>query len=226
MYRNILAFIGLSLVNPLCMLASFSACMYLGVYQRVGTAEEQFDARFFPVYLTIGMFVLLLQLFVAYGVARIVHRGGARIMMADVTRAFLFAQKPFYFFIVAVPVLMTKVEGNAVVFGAFFAFPFVVVAGVFAVRRMQKSLRTFVGRPAASYTKDSSPATHAEPASIVRVQRNGVMAAIAGTFALAVIASLLVVWRYGLVLTHILRCGRGRGSLGVVVSASAGRNSG
>ena len=120
--------------------------MDMGVYQRVGSALEQFDLRFMPVYLAVGMFVLLLQLCVVVGVARTVYRESG-MTMANVTPAFLHAQRLFYFLAVAVPVLMTTIEDNAVVFGAIFAFPFVVVAGLFAVQRMRRSLRA-LGRRA------------------------------------------------------------------------------
>jgi hypothetical protein len=189
MYRKILAFVGLSLVNPLCMLASFIVCMGMGAYERVGAALEQFDLRFVPVYLAVGMFVLLLQLLIVYGIARTVYRG-SRMTMANVTQAFLLAQRPFYFFIVAVPVLMTTIEDNAVVFGAIFAFPFVAVAGVFAIQRMRRSLRALAARPASSNAGDSSSIVLAEIASAPSDRHDGALPAIARTLALAVIASV------------------------------------
>ena len=111
MFWRLVAFLGLSLINPLCMAVSFCVCMGMDVYRPTSTNVVTFDARFFPIYLTTGMLVLLLQLFLVYGIARLIYRG-RRVTVAKVARAFLSAQKPFLFLVLALPLLLGDVEGN------------------------------------------------------------------------------------------------------------------
>lgn len=176
MFWRLVAFLGLSLINPLCMALSFCVCMGMDVYRPTSTNVVTFDARFFPVYLTIGMLAILLQLLLVYGIARLAYRG-RRVTVAKVARAFLSAQKPFLFLVLALPLLLGDVEGNVLAFGAIFAFPFVVVAGVFAVLSLFRKLK----------------ATADEPSDEGVV----LMATVAGATAIAVCASLLVIWTYG-----------------------------
>ena len=175
MLWRLVAFLGLSLINPLCMAVSFCVCMGMDVYRPTSTNVVTFDARFFPVYLTAGMLVLLLQLFLVYGIARLIYRG-RRVTVAKVARVFLSAQKPFLFLVLALPLLLGDVEGNVLAFGAIFAFPFVVVAGVFTTLSLFRKLKATVDEP----SKDDV-----------------FMAAVAGVMAIAVCASFLVIWAWG-----------------------------
>lgn len=170
------AFLGLSLVNPLCMVVSFCFCMGMDIYQPTSTNVYTFDAPFFPVYLTVGMLTLLVQLLAVYGAARIVHRGQP-VQLARVAQAFLSAQKPFLFLALALPLLLGDVEGNALAFGAIFAAPFVVVAAVFAARSLRKKLAT------ATHEPSNESAAFAAP--------------VGGATAIAACASLAVIWTYG-----------------------------
>ena len=176
MFWHAVAFLGFSLVNPVCMVASFVVCLDMTVYRPTGANEAQFDARFFPVYLTVGVVVQFLQVLLAYAIARWRHREG-RVTLAEATDAFLFAQRPFVIFVVPLFMLLNEIEGNVVAFTAIYAFPFVVLTAGLVTARFFKRLKALVGEP-----------SRRAVASLI---------AIAGVSAVAAVASLVVIWIYG-----------------------------
>lgn len=143
MFRSALLFAGLSLVNPLCMAASFCVCMAMDVYQPRPANEAAFDARFFPVYLTVGMLVLLLQWLLVDGLARLRYRGRP-VTLVKVAGPFLSSQKPFFFLVIFLPLLLGVVEGNCLAFGIIYAFPFILIAGFFTALILSRKLRAAV----------------------------------------------------------------------------------
>lgn len=176
MFWRTAVFLGFSLVNPLCMVASFAVCLEMDVYGRVGANEAQFDARFFPVYLTVGIVVQLLQILLAYGIARWKHREG-RTTLAEAADAFLFAERPFVIFVLLLFILLDRIEGNVVAFAGIYAFPFVILTAGLVTIRFFKRLKTLVGEP-------SRRAVTLLPGLV-------------GVSTLAIVVSLTVVWVYG-----------------------------
>lgn len=161
MYWRLVSFLGLSLVNPVCMAVSFCACMAMNLYQPTSSNAVTFDVRFFPAYWGIGMIALATQFALAYGIVHLVYR--ERMTVAKTAPAFLSAQKPFYFLSPFLILLLGEVEGNVLAFSIIFAFPGFAVAGVLAVERMVKRLKAMSNEPAdpslVSWSKQS-PSPH------------------------------------------------------------------
>ena len=176
MVRSLVVFLVLSLLNPVCMASSFLFCMATGIYRETSTNVVRFDARFFPVYLTVGILVLLLQLRLVYGVTRKVYRG-RQVAVAKVTTAFLSSQKPFCILVLMLPVMMYEIEGNVFAFCAILMSPFVLAAGFMAAYFLGRKIKAAVEDP-------SDPGT-------------GLMTGIARTTAIAVCVSLAVIWIFG-----------------------------
>ena len=139
MYWRLASFLGLSLVNPVCMAISFCSCLAMDIYQPTSSNVVTFDARFFPVYWGLGIIALAAQFALIYGVLHLVYR--ERMTVAKVMPAFLSAQKPFYFLAPALILLLGDVEGNVLVFGIIFTFPGFAVAGVLALERLVKRVK-------------------------------------------------------------------------------------
>jgi hypothetical protein len=147
-----------SMVNPICMAASFVVAIAGGFYVPTNhTNEFAFDMRWFPMYLSVGVIALLFQGLVAQSIAERLW-WKRPVPYAKSLQAFFYAQRPFVFLVLAVPLLLTEIEGNAVVFFGIFAFPVVLVAFVLAITRFSKRLQdlmaTATGDPVVAILAD------------------------------------------------------------------------
>lgn len=98
-----------SLLNPICIIASFLITNYLGMYYTISTNVISFSKEFFPVYVFCGMGALLAQIILAYMISRAIS---SKVTLAQVLEAFLHAQYPFIVFIFIAPCFLFNIEGN------------------------------------------------------------------------------------------------------------------
>lgn len=101
-----------SLLNPICIISSFFACNYIGLYQTVETNTIALNPVFFPVYLLFGIIALVFQIIIAVIIGLIRSSN-----VSTCITSFFIAQRPFVVMILFSNLLiMGGIEGNIIGF--------------------------------------------------------------------------------------------------------------
>ncbi|XER09138.1 hypothetical protein SRRS_47610 [Sporomusa rhizae] len=127
-----------SLLNPICIIASFAITNYLGMYYTISPNVISFAKEFFPVYVFSGMCALVVQIILACVISRAIS---PQATIARVLEAFLYAQYPFIVFVFIAPCLFSNIEGN--IMGFLYIPIFLVlsaISGVVSLRIYYKKI--------------------------------------------------------------------------------------
>lgn len=161
-----------SLLNPICITASFITTNSLGMYVKASHAES-LSMEFFPVYIFIGMLALTVQAIMAYAISRIF----SKVTPAKVFEAFLSAQYPFVVMVLFVPAFISIGEWNVMGFivGPLFLIISLITGGISCSRYFTK-LRELI-------KNDESPSFDSK--------------GIGGVVAVSLVLTLLSLWQFG-----------------------------
>lgn len=148
--KQSLEFIAWSLLNPICIIASFIATNYLGMYKSVSTNVIMLSREFISVYVLIGMIALVGQSILVYMMTRLISKHAT---MTKVFEVFLSAQYPFIVLIFITFALLTQVEGNIMGFLYIPIFLFLgLVSGIFVLHIYLKKIHGFIEPQQSSWT--------------------------------------------------------------------------
>jgi hypothetical protein len=127
--RQTVGFLLWSLLNPICIAASFLAFTALEIYEQTGSNTWTFDKRFFPLYLLVGAAALAIQFIIFHALYS--KRPPIRPRsVGNSLRVFLRAQRPFWVMLPVLLMIFGDTEGN--VFG-FIIFPLYFLLGTFSM---------------------------------------------------------------------------------------------